>query len=88
MSEYKNINISALDLNMLFITSFRYAITRKTYVTSVISDLIRKNKDLLNTNTLKLFIREIDEEIDRLEDPDKNVWLALSYDLSGYLELD
>lgn len=88
MSEYKNIDISALDLNMLFITSFRYAITRKTYVTSVISDLIRKNKDLLNTNTLKLFIREIDEEIDRLEDPDKNVWLALSYDLSGYLELD
>lgn len=88
MSKYKNIDISALDLNMLFITSFRYAITRRSYVPPIIADLIRKNKDLLSTNTLKLFIREIDEEIDRLEDPEKSMWSTVSYDLSGYLELD
>ncbi len=90
MSEYKNIDISALDLNMLFITSFRYAITRRTYVTSIISDLIRRNKFVLNKNTLKLFIREIEEELERLDDYlddcDKNMWLSLSEDLTKYLE--
>lgn len=90
MSEYKNIDISALDLNMLFITSFRYAITRRTYVTSIISDLIRRNKCALNKNTLKLFIREIEEELERLDgyldDCDRNMWLSLSEDLSEYLK--
>lgn len=50
-------------LSDLIICSFRYALGRKTYITSSISDLLIKCKSQLNEQDRKLIIREIEEAI-------------------------
>lgn len=73
------------ELNILFIAAFRYAVNRCSTMPSYISDLIRNNKEILTENTLKLFVKEIDEEKDRMMDIDRETWLHLSKDLEEYL---
>lgn len=72
------------ELNILFIAAFRYAVNRCSTMPSYISDLIRNNKEILTENTLKLFVKEIDEEKDRMMDIDKETWQHLSKDLEEY----
>lgn len=74
------------ELKMLFITSFRYAVTRRSYIPFVVSNLINKNKEIFNRNILELFVKEIDEEKDRLDDYEKEIWLYLSDVLKEYLD--
>lgn len=74
------------ELKMLFITSFRYAITRRSYIPFVVSNLINRNKEIFNRNILELFIKEIDEEKDILDDYEKEIWLYLSDTLKEYLD--
>lgn len=73
------------ELNILFIAAFRYAVNRCSTMPSYISDLIRNNKEILTENTLKIFVKEIDEEKDRMMDIDRETWLHLSRELAEYL---
>lgn len=72
------------ELNILFIAAFRYAVNRCSTMPSYISDIIRKNKEILLKTTIKTFIKEIDEEKDRMMDIDRETWLHLSKDLEEY----
>ncbi len=72
------------ELNILFIAAFRYAVNRCSTMPSYISDIIRKNKEILLKTTIKTFIKEIDEEKDGMMDIDRETWLHLSKDLEEY----
>lgn len=72
------------ELNILFIAASRYAVNRCSTMPSYISDLIRNNKEILLKTTIKTFIKEIDEEKDRMMDIDRETWLHLSKDLEEY----
>lgn len=77
-STVKNLNLGNQDLQLLFIAAFRYALGRRSYITSAISDIIRDNIDVLTENTVKLMIREIRECKNLGMDCDKEVWQYLA----------
>ena len=54
------------DLRTLLICSFRYALGRQTYMPTLVQQLIKKNKDSLNTSDFF----QIADEIDRMQDKD------------------
>lgn len=69
------------NLEIIIIAAFRYAITRESYMPSLVASFINKNKDLLSKSTLKTIIQEIEEAKPHLEAPEKNTWVRLSNQL-------
>ncbi|MEJ8785075.1 hypothetical protein [Peptoniphilus sp. HCN-40583] len=74
----KNLRLGNQDLQLLFIASFRYALGRRSYITSAISDIIQNNVEVLTDNTVKLMIKEIQECENLGMDCDKEVWQYLA----------
>lgn len=71
----------------LAICAFRYALGRRTYITSAVSDLIIKHGGDLSHFTRDLMIKEIKEALyqDRAGmDCDKENWIKLLNHLLGY----
>lgn len=78
-----------LDLQILFIAAFRYALGRMTYVAPTVAGMIRDNIDYLTENTINLMIKEIEDAEARGGlgmDVDKEIWLRLKSELRSELE--
>lgn len=78
-----------LDLQILFIAAFRYALGRMTYVAPTVAGMIKDNIDYLTGNTIKLLIKEIEDGEARGGlgmDVDKEIWLRLKSELRSELE--
>lgn len=74
----KTLSLGNQDLQLLFIAAFRYALGRRSYITSAISDIIQNNVDVLTDNTVNLIIKEIRECENLGMDCDKEVWMYLA----------
>lgn len=73
-----------LDLQILFIAAFRYALGRMTYVAPTVAGMIKDNIDYLTGNTINLMIKEIEDGDARGGlgmDVDKEIWLRLKAEL-------
>ena len=78
-----------LDLQILFIAAFRYALGRMTYVAPTVAGMIKDNIDYLTGNTINLMIKEIEDGDARGGlgmDVDKEIWLRLKTELQSELE--
>ena len=73
-----------LNLQILFIAAFRYALGRMTYVAPTVAGMIKDNIDYLTGNTINLMIKEIEDGDARGGlgmDVDKEIWLRLKEEL-------
>ena len=61
------------DFGLMCICAARYAIGRRTYVSSAIPRFITSNLDKLNENDLRVLRRDIKEEIRRGNYGDENI---------------
>jgi len=59
-----SLEISNKDLRDILIYSFRHVLGRPTYAASTVAVILKDNSKNLSTPDLKLYIREIEEEID------------------------
>ena len=59
----------------------RYAIRRETYMPSVVVDFVRKYLHVLDSNTIKVAIEDIESEINMDSVPYPGIWLSLKQDL-------
>ena len=76
-----------VDLRILIIAAFRYALGRSTYVVPTIASIIYKNRKSLDNNTINLMIEEIEEAEYRNElgmESDATEWLGLKVSLKEY----
>ena len=74
------------DFGCIVNSALRYAIGRHTYMPSVVRNFIRKYMNVLDSRTLVVAIRDIDEEL-RLGDLDEaNEWSLLRSDLQARLD--
>jgi hypothetical protein len=71
------VEISNYNLNMLAISSFRYALGRMTYIVGETADFLNSYKDQLTPNTKALIIREIEEAKGLGMKIDEEDWLRL-----------
>ena len=61
--------------------AIRYAIRRETYMPSVVVDFVRKYLHVLDSNTIKVAIEDIESEINMDSVPYPGIWLSLKQDL-------
>lgn len=61
--------------------AIRYAIRRETYMPRVVVDFVRKYLHVLDSNTIKVAIEDIDSEINLDSVPYPGIWLSLKQDL-------
>ena len=74
------------DFGCIVNSALRYAIGRHTYMPGVVRDFIRKYMNVLDSRTLVVAIRDIDEEL-RLGDLDEaNEWSLLRSELQTRLD--
>ena len=74
------------DFGCIVNSALRYAIGRHTYMPSVVRNFIRKYMNVLDSRTLVVAIRDIDEEL-RLGDLDEaNEWSLLRSELQARLD--
>lgn len=74
------------DFGCIVNSALRYAIGRHTYMPGVVRDFIRKYMNVLDSRTLVVAIRDIDEEL-RLGDLDEaNEWSLLRSELQARLD--
>lgn len=64
------------DFELMMISSLRYAIGRYTYMPSVTIEYIRYLIPQLSTNTLFVMKRDIDEEIERYQRMERELYMA------------
>lgn len=69
------------DFGCIITCAIRYAIRRETYMPSVVSDFVRKYIHVLDSNTIKVAIEDIDSEINMDSVPYPGIWLSLKQDL-------
>lgn len=69
------------DFGCIITCAIRYAIRRQTYMPSVVSDFVRKYIHVLDSNTIKVAIEDIDQEINMDSVPYPETWLSLKQDL-------
>lgn len=69
------------NLEIIIIAAFRYALTRESYMPSLVASFINKNRELLSKSTLKTIIQEIDEAKPKLKPTEYSIWAALSSQL-------
>ena len=70
-----------VDIQLLYIAAFRYALGRSTYVVPAIADAIRESRDLLTDETARLMAREIVECKNLGMECDARTW----WDLAEFL---
>jgi hypothetical protein len=59
--------IASHEFNSLAVCAFRYVLSRHTYMVSLISELILKNKERLEVSTKELLIRETSKYLETSE---------------------
>ena len=64
------------DFELMMISALRYAIGRYTYMPSVTIEYIRYLIPQLSTNTLFVMKRDIDEEIERYQRMERELYMA------------
>ena len=69
------------DFGCIIACAIRYAIRRETYMPSVVVDFVRKYLHVLDSNTIKVAIEDIDSEINMDSVPYPGIWLSLKQDL-------
>lgn len=69
------------DFGCIISCAIRYAIRRETYMPRVVADFVRKYLHVLDSNTIKVAIEDIDAEINMDSVPYPNIWLSLKQDL-------
>ena len=69
------------DFGCIISCAIRYAIRRETYMPSVVVDFVRKYLHVLDSNTIKVAIEDIDSEINMDSVPYPGIWLSLRQDL-------
>ena len=69
------------DFGSIISCAIRYAIRRETYMPRVVADFVRKYLHVLDSNTIKVAIEDIDAEINMDSVPYPNIWLSLKQDL-------
>lgn len=77
------------ELNELLFCAFRYALGRKTYITSTVCELIIKYKFEISHNELKLMIREIEHALhsdNAGQQCDIDSWKKVSFELKNLIQ--
>lgn len=69
------------DFGCIITCAIRYAIRRQTYMPNVVVDFVRKYLHVLDSNTIKITIEDIDQEINMKSVPYPDIWLQLKQDL-------
>lgn len=69
------------DFGCIISCAIRYAIRRETYMPNVVADFVRKYLHVLDSNTIKVAIEDIDSEINMDSVPYPGIWLSLRQDL-------
>lgn len=69
------------DFGCMIISALRYAIRRSTYMPNIIVDFIRRYITILDTNTLKTAIEDINNELTWGGVNNPEIWLKLKEDL-------
>ena len=69
------------DFGCIISCAIRYAIRRETYMPSVVVDFVRKYLHVLDSNTIKVAIEDIESEINMDSVPYPGIWLSLKQDL-------
>ena len=70
------------DLKDILICALRYALGRRTYITSLVADYIMEHKELIDDRVKRIMIKDIDEYLDRRkyykdDECDYQNWLKL-----------
>lgn len=71
------------DFGCMIISALRYAIRRSTYMPNIIVDFIRRYITILDTNTLKTAIEDIENELAWGGVNDPGLWRNLKDDLAA-----
>jgi len=66
------------DKELIWLSAFRYALSRRTYIVSVVCDWLKSHK--LSTEATKLIIREIEEAEEKEKDVNKFYYKPLGDD--------
>lgn len=69
------------DFGCILTCAIRYAISRSTYMPHVVVEYIRKYMNVLDTNTIKVIVEDIDREIDMKTIDSPSMWLKLKEEL-------
>lgn len=69
------------DFGCIVLCAVRYAISRQTYMPQVVVEYIRKYMNVLDTNTIKVIVEDIDREIDMQSVDCPSMWLKLKEEL-------
>ena len=81
-------NIKTEDFNWLVFAAFRYALGRKTYITSTVARIMMDHSQFLHPKDLRKYVTEIQEAIDSGEagmDMDVEEWVALKKCLQSHM---
>ena len=79
-------SLSNKDFNLLILFAFRYALGRRSMAPSIVSDLIRKNRDKITEMTRITLVDEIDHGYENHllgDDCDIQEWLSLKKELEN-----
>ena len=66
-------------------SALRYAISRHTYMPGVVVDFIRRYINIIDTKTIDVAIKDIDQELKRNNVHDPEMWSALKAELEARL---
>ena len=66
-------------------SALRYAISRKSYMPGVVVDFIRKHINIIDTKTIYVAIKDIDQELKMNSVDDPEMWLTLKKELEDRL---
>ena len=69
------------DFGCIITSALRYAIRRETYMPSVVVDFIRRYMKVLDTNTIKVAIEDIENELAWGGVSDPGMWMKLKEEL-------
>lgn len=74
------------DFNTLIVCAVRYALGRRTYIVSSITDIAKENVDIMQINTKRAIINSIQQTEDLGDSFDKKKWEELLMLLRNSLE--
>ena len=73
------------DFGCIINSALRYAISRHTYMLGVVVDFIRRYINIIDTKTIDVAIKDIDQELKQNNVHDPEMWSALKAELEARL---
>lgn len=73
------------DFGCIINSALRYAISRHTYMPGVVVDFIRRYINIIDTKTIDVTIKDIDQELKQNNVHDPEMWSALKAELEARL---